>query len=557
MDGKRVPMQYSPGVLVGNWYEDMRVREDKVGLYKALFQTGDLQGTQKDTTLRLGETVCLDELHDVVVTGQPLQLVNVATGAALALDTAPLMSPTPHKFLVTATESPEPQIRSVWVIHRAKDENNVAYTQQLKEEQVLHYGQRVCIVNEDASLAGFCYLHSGVKDAGGSGEQLLTAAIGACSDNVFVLVRPGERRDDIRDGGPVLFGEPVALYHAATNRPVRCIKTRKRTSFGFEFEMNCSFACDNYSRSLGAVTSHPENLFLFVAGKPKSPAEMAALRSSSRFGMRSHSGHSEKLLLSMKSCMGLDLLMAQIREGALRLGGRLGFRTLSRALGTACNEKRTTLLDRQKIYEGLCLMGVEARPMELDVIFKRFDKNGDGFIVAQEFLCELRGEISPYRLDAVIKAFQQLTVEGEGSVDFKDMLNLFRLNASSHPDVEEAIVSCEEIIFDFINCWPGKNDTTTVTLDDFLAYYTDISPAIESDERFVTILQRCWAIPESNFYKTGWRSRRVVTVLHSDGKAEIIDIPDSLVIDMRDDVAVRRLLVQHGVKDIKEIQLQT
>ncbi|KEG10597.1 EF hand family protein [Trypanosoma grayi] len=555
MYGMRNPMKYSPGVLVGNWYEEMRVREDKVMLYQSKCATNGYQGTREREASHLSETTRVSELKDVVVLGQPLQLVSVATGAALALDTAPKLSPKPSQCLVTAVDTSQPQIRSTWVIQRAKDENNIAYTQQLKEDNTLHYGQRVRIANEDAHPDGFYYLHSGVKDIGHSGSQPLTAALNACKDNTFVIARPGEKREDIRDGGPVRVGDEVVLFHAPTNRPIRCATTTQKTSFGYEFEVSCSFGGENYSRSLGAVTSHPENLFLIGA-----PTRMAQTNSSAAAAaaavatLRSRSDRSDAMLMSMSCGMGLDIVMARIREGALRIGGRLGFRVLAKAMGTACNEQRVTPINRQQVHYGVRLMGVAIQPVEMDAIFKRFDRDGNGLIIAQAFLRELRGDMPPNRIEAVVRAFQMLTIEGGGSVDYVDMLNLFKYNAPRHPDVEEGAMSCEEAIFDFINCWPGMNNTTTVTLEDFVAYYTDISPAVESDERFVASVQRCWVIPATDEYKTGL-PRRSVGVVHTDDTTETIYLPDSLMIDARDKAAVQRILVQHGVRDIKDMQV--
>ncbi|RNF24870.1 EF hand family protein [Trypanosoma conorhini] len=549
MNDPSVPMAYSPGVLIGNWYEEMRVREDKVELYKSAAKTGATRGT---AALELTDATHLEELRDVVVLGQPLQLVSVATGAALALDTAPRFAPKPpHQFLVTAVDAPQPQVRSTWVLHRAKDENNAAYATQLREGCVLHYGQRVRIANEDASADGFCYLRSGVREIGHAGRQALTAALGACRDDVFVVVRPGERRDDIRDGAAVQLGDPVALFHAATNQPLRCTRALQNTSFGYEFEVSCSYAGDAHSRSRAAVTSHPENLFL-IGGATH--AAQKSMSSSTATALRSRSdGGKSTMSLTMSSGVGVDLVIARIRDGALRFGGRLGFRALAKALRTACNEHRTTTLNREQLLHGIHLMGVAMQPLELDAVFKRFDRSGNGLVVAQEFLREVRGDAPPQRLDAVVEAFQRLTVEGGGSVDYRDMLSLFRFNAPRLPDVEEGVISAAEAVFEFVNSWPGKNDTATVTLEEFVAYYTDVSPAVDDDARFLATLQRCWEIPETDAYKSG-RPRRHVTVLHTDDTAETIAIPDSLVIDTRDAAAVREVLVQHGVRDIKDIQ---
>ncbi|KAH8616671.1 hypothetical protein ERJ75_000457000 [Trypanosoma vivax] len=93
---------------------------------------------------------------------------------------------------------------------------------------------------------------------------------------------------------------------------------------------------------------------------------------------------------SMSCGSGLDILMSRIRQGALHFGGRLGFRVVSKALKVACRKQLTTLVDRQKLLSSFRLMGFTIQPIDLDVIYKRFDHDGYGLICAQEFLRALR-----------------------------------------------------------------------------------------------------------------------------------------------------------------------
>ncbi|KAH8603854.1 hypothetical protein ERJ75_001100400 [Trypanosoma vivax] len=311
------------------------------------------------------------------------------------------------------------------------------------------------------------------------------------------MAKPGERRVDIRGGGPVHIGEPFVLYHAATSQPARCTMKPQKTSLGFELEVNCSFAGDNFSRSIAAVTNHPENLFVIGTETHRARTNLTVA------SLRSRTEWCEWNATSMSCGSGLDILMSRIRQGALHFGGRLGFRVVSKALKAACREQRTTLVDRQKLLSSFRLMGVTIQPIDLDVIYKRFDHDENPLICAQEFLRALREDMPPNRLSAVVTAFQKLTVEGGGSVDYRDMLNMFKHNATHHPDVSDGTLTCERVISEFVNCWPDMNDTTTVTLDDFVAYCTDIFPAIESHERFAVMLENCWRIPETDDYKRG------------------------------------------------------
>ncbi|KAH8617553.1 hypothetical protein ERJ75_000367000 [Trypanosoma vivax] len=133
--------------------------------------------------------------------------------------------------------------------------------------------------------------------------------------------------------------------------------------------------------------------------------------------------------------------MSRLRQGALRFGGRLGFRVVSAALKVCCREQRTTLVDRQKLLSSFRLMVVTIQPIDLDVIYKRFDHDGNRLICAQEFLRALREDMQPKRPSAVVTTFQKLTVGGGGSMDYRDILNMFKHNATHHPDVSDGILT--------------------------------------------------------------------------------------------------------------------
>ncbi|KAH8615674.1 hypothetical protein ERJ75_000497000 [Trypanosoma vivax] len=158
---------------------------------------------------------------------------------------------------------------------------------------------------------------------------------------------------------------------------------------------------------------------------------------------------------------------------------------------------------RQKLLSSFRLVGVDIQPIDLVVIYKRFDHDGNGLICAQEFLRALREDMPPNRLSAVVAASQKLTVEGGGSVGYRDMLNMFKHNSTHQPDASDGTLTCERVISEFVNCLVDVKDTTTVTLDDFVAYCTDISPAIERHERFAVMLENCWRTPGTDDYERG------------------------------------------------------
>ncbi|AYU83679.1 hypothetical protein, conserved [Leishmania donovani] len=554
--------QYSRGVLVGNWFEDIALREDQLKLYKAQRHAA-VEHPEKAATNAVARSMLASQLEepttvvafkgDDVRIGHPYLLVNDKTQAVLALDlmTGGGASSQSQQYTLSGSLAPGPQVRSTWTLLRCKDEHNHSYNRNSSD--VLHYGQRVRIANENVSAEGFLYVQSSLSSGLRSSEvQCTVAALNACADNVFVVSRAGTVRDDVHFGFPVKVGDGVVLLHSLTNLPLACNGERVATSYGMEYAVTCGYTTDYCSRSRGAVVVKPENVFYFSGGDG-TDAVLMRPRTSSRHQSRASA------MLTMTAGTGVMALMERIRQGALEIGGRIGFRSLSIALGVACNEQRQRrFLDRNELRKAIARLGVLLSPIEMDVLMRHFDTTGNNVVCAQDFLAELRGTMPLARMQAVIYAYQQLSIEGRGSVEFKDMHSLFRLNAATIPDVVNGVLQREEAVLDFESCWPGRVGCKvgTVTLDEFVEYYADVSPAEESDERFCKLLQQSWAIPVTSAYLSG-EPHRLLTVTYDDKPTETVRLPDSLVLDTQDRKAVKRLLIQRGLRGVKDFTVST
>ncbi|KAG5490197.1 hypothetical protein JKF63_00316 [Porcisia hertigi] len=554
--------QYSPGVLIGNWFEEIALREDQLKLYKHQRQAA-LEHPEKTVTNAVARSILAGQLEapttvfalkgDNVCIGKPYLVVNEKTRTTLALDmvTSSGASLQPQQYTLSGSLAHTPQVRSTWTLLRCQDEHNYSYNRN--NPDVLHYGQRVRLANENATDKGFLYVQSSLLSGLYSSEvQNAVATLNACADNVFVVSRPGTVRDDVHFGTPVKIGDGVVFLHSLTNLPLGCNGDRVGTSYGMEYAVTCGYTTNYHSRSRGAVVVGPENVFFFSGGDsddstPKKPRTTIKENSSL------------PTVLSMTNGTGVAALLERIRQGALEIGGRIGFRSLSIALGVACNEQRQRrLLDCNALRSAIGRLGVLLTPVEMDVIMKRFDTTGNNVVCAQDFLAELRGTMPLARMQAVIYAYQQLSIEGRGSVEFKDIHSLFCLNAAAIPDVVDGLIQREEAVLDFESCWPGRVGCKigTVTLDEFVEYYADVSPAEKSDERFCKLLQETWAIPATSAYLSG-EPYRLLTVTYDDKPTSTVRLPDSLVLDTNDREAVKRLLIQHGLEGVKDFTVST
>lgn len=582
--GRSGVQRYSPGVLIGNWYEEMRQKEDKLKLFEQKKQRANFKpatrggldavtiqaiaaslsqpvrlsipaGSQsKKSAYAAGEEEDPD-LPPCVPMRTPLLILSQKMSGAVALDPTSSKHTDGFTALLTATADTVPSIRSTWCVFPCADENNAAYHHS-GNPNILHYGQHVRIGNENASAVvsgGGCYYVQSDLTSGhyAMNQQPASAGMGETSTSVFVIGRPAHRRGDpTSDGLPVRLGDPIVLIHSLTNQPLCCSgDVSTSTAFGLEWGLTCHLTRRHHSFSRGAVGVCEDNIFTFSVG---SESDGPKLRST----LQEAVSHEE--LLPMSCGDGVERVLCRIRDGAVKLGGRLGLRALSLALRTAGAEGRyPQYLNRQGLVSHISKLGVFILPVELDAIMRRFDHEGNGLIATQEFMRDLRGDMPPERMKAVVKAFQSLLIEGKGAVDFKDMLHLYRENAYGHPDVHDGLATREEICGDFEVSWPSNIIDTklgTVRLDEFVEYYTDISPAVYDDRRFIMTLRNVWMIPLTDDYLKGVPIR-VITVLHDNDEKEDVRIPDSLPLDVENREQVKALLIAHGMKNIKDFRV--
>ncbi|CCW69310.1 unnamed protein product, partial [Phytomonas sp. Hart1] len=483
--------RYSPGVLIGNWFEDMCVEKDRLKLYQTHKERSVLQSPTTPHPLELG-TILSGAASGAVQFGTPLLILNAQSKCALALDLSPRRLANAEKALVVGMPNRSPTVRSTWVIERGVDSHNAAYNQRFNEPMELHYGQHIRICNECASEKGFYYLQSQLGSGRYASEgQTVAAAMNAGADNIFVVCQPCAKREATHEGGVVNIGDPIVLLHAITNIPLRCDGTLQRTNYGMEYAISCGYATTQHTRVREAVAVEGANLFYF----------------SYNAGDEGLKKRASKLFpTTMASTMPItcgdevEKIMNWIREGAIYFGGRVGLRAISRALGVACSEHRNTFLNRTQLGDLVSRLGVRLRPVELDVVVKKFDTDGNNVVRVQDFLAELRGNLTTVRLQAVTEAYQKLLMVGKGSVQFEPIYSLYSHNASLHPNVQDGLITQEEAILDFENSWPAafRHKLGTVTLEEFINYYADLSPSILDDDRFVLTLQNCWKIPEVN-----------------------------------------------------------
>jgi len=90
-----------------------------------------------------------------------------------------------------------------------------------------------------------------------------------------------------------------------------------------------------------------------------------------------------------------------------------------------------------------------------------------------------------------------------------------KYNASKHPDVIQGKKTEQTVLCEFLetfeahhNILNGTQSDGSVTMEEFIEYYTNISSSIDNDEHFELIMNNAWNVKGNaatyNKYEKGW-----------------------------------------------------
>ena len=159
---------------------------------------------------------------------------------------------------------------------------------------------------------------------------------------------------------------------------------------------------------------------------------------------------------------------------------------------------------------------VEMPEEQIHALFDAFDFNDDGTVNYDEFLRSVRGEMNEFRRELVLRAFTRLDRDGSGVADIEDVRGIY--NAAQHPDVVQGKKSEDQILMEFLetfeahhNLKTGSAKDATVTADEFIEYYNNISASIDDDMYFELMINNAWNVkgnaPTYKKYAKGWSNQ--------------------------------------------------
>ena len=109
---------------------------------------------------------------------------------------------------------------------------------------------------------------------------------------------------------------------------------------------------------------------------------------------------------------------------------------------------------------------------------------------------------------------------GNGNIEVDDIKGVY--NASKHPDVKSGKKTEDEILGEFLDTFEfhlsltvsflfyfqnqGKTKNRSISLDEFIEYYNNISMSIDDDKYFELMINTCWNLDgKAVTYQKGWK----------------------------------------------------
>lgn len=126
---------------------------------------------------------------------------------------------------------------------------------------------------------------------------------------------------------------------------------------------------------------------------------------------------------------------------------------------------------------------------------KYYDTNGDGLISYSEFVRALIEDLTPRRAKILNKVVNSLDKSGSGSISVSDIVSVF--DVSQNPAFIERRKTRDQLLQDFLSNFESVKNGS-ISRDDFIEYYRDISMNFPADEYFVRMIESTWQVPEDD-----------------------------------------------------------
>ncbi|XP_046359672.1 calcyphosin-like protein isoform X2 [Haliotis cracherodii] len=190
-----------------------------------------------------------------------------------------------------------------------------------------------------------------------------------------------------------------------------------------------------------------------------------------------------------------EALLSKLREQCLSIKGCGGIKQLSsffRKMDADFSKK----ICFKEFADGVKRYGLYMGESDLQLLFKLFDRDGNGSIDFHEFVNQLRTPMTEPRVSVINEAFDKLDVNQDGVLKLDDLRVVYAANARRHPKYLSGEWTEDETLQNFLDSidTPGSPDGK-VTRDEWINYYSGVSATIEDDCYFDLLMRACYNLP--------------------------------------------------------------
>jgi Ca2+-binding EF-hand superfamily protein len=210
--------------------------------------------------------------------------------------------------------------------------------------------------------------------------------------------------------------------------------------------------------------------------------------------------------VAAKALFNITDTVQTIRQKIVERGGVAGIKGFQRLIKIMDNngDKR---LSKDELFYGLRDYGISLTPTEIEQVFLYFDRDKNGFIDVTEFLVAIRGELSERRKKLIKMAFDILDADKSGVITVEEIANVY--DVSWNPDVRSGKKTTQEALREFLSHWDRGDMDGSVTLDEFIDYYRDISASIDEEDYFELMIRNAWRISGGEGFAANTANKRV------------------------------------------------
>lgn len=190
----------------------------------------------------------------------------------------------------------------------------------------------------------------------------------------------------------------------------------------------------------------------------------------------------------------VEMVLESLR-GALRQRGAEGLQGLARNFRICDTNPKNGKLDADEVRKCLRLCRIELEHDDFAALLSHLDGDGNGVVDYDEFLKAVRGRMPICRRKLVVSVFNAIDQNGQqdGHLSVEDIAHVF--DAKGHPEVKAGKRSETSVLTEMLTNFEGKkgNRDGTVTLEEWVDYYEDLSSSVEHDDHFAQIIIGAWS----------------------------------------------------------------